>query len=369
MDAAGVVLRQPLRLCFSSYSTAAAADQSSCRKELKFRTSSASICARQRRRATGILSSGFCNQGHLKYYNSNFGPSSSSPAAMLAATNGDKEKAHRNEKASKKMKKKQLKLLKGLSRDLSTFSQMGFGLESDGPLLDQVKGNMISEAAEVMLKQLQKLKADRKELKRKMKEEKARLKAARTRDNVSNCEMSSSESSSDSECGEIVDMNNLKSKQTAPQRVNEEVMTSSAYPIPILPTVITSSESNPFEGRASSSNAEKQCCSLEGEANLAKKIQVCMGGKCKKSGAVPLLDEFQRAVGIEGAVSGCKCMGKCRDGPNVRVSNQFDGDLADKSVKADSLCVRVGMEDVEVIMANFLGPNHNQNRVGFAVAC
>ncbi|KAL6553268.1 hypothetical protein OROGR_007110 [Orobanche gracilis] len=363
MDATGLVLRQPLRLGFSSYSAASAADQSSSLKEFKYRTSSASICARQRRRATGILSSGFCDQDHVKYYNSNFGPSSSSPAAMSASTNGDKDKVHRNDKASKKMMKKQLKLLKGLSRDLSTFSEMGFGLDSHGLLLDQVKGNMISEAAEVMLKQLQKLKARRKELKRKMKEEKTRLKAVRTRDNVFDCEMSSSDSSSDSECGEIVDMNNLKSKQIAPQRVTEEATTSSPYPIPILPTAITPSESLPLEGRAS------PCCSLEGEANLSKKIQVCMGGKCKKSGAVALLDEFQRAVGIEGAVSGCKCMGKCREGPNVRVSNQFDGYLADKSVKADSLCVRVGMEDVEVIVANFLGPNHNQNRVGFAAAC
>ncbi|KAL6538667.1 hypothetical protein OROGR_012655 [Orobanche gracilis] len=371
MNATGVVLRQPLRLCFSSYSTSAAADQSSSRKELRFRTSSASICARQSRRATGILSSGFCDQGQVEYYNSNSGPSSSSPAKRLVATNWDKDKAHRNDKALKMMKKKkkQLKFLKGLSRDVSTFSQMGFGLESDGALVDQVKGNMISEAAEVMLKQLQKLKADRKELKREMKEEKARLKAVRTRDNVFNCEMSSSESSSDGECGEIIDMNNLKSKQAAPQRVNEELTTSPTYPIPILPTVITPAESNPLEGRAYSCNAEKEWCSSEGEVNLSKKIQVCMGGKCKKSGAVALLDEFQRAVGIEGAVSGCKCMGKCRDGPNVRVSNHFGGDLADKSVKADSLCVRVVMEDVEVIVANFLGPNHNQNRVGFAAAC
>ncbi|GFP79743.1 hypothetical protein PHJA_000117900 [Phtheirospermum japonicum] len=360
MDATGVVLRQPLRFPSSSY--AAAAPSSS---ELK--TSTASIVFRRRRPApSGILSSGFCDQGHVKYYNSNFAPSSST-AAMMSAIGGKKEKA-RDDKASKKMKmkKKQLKLLKGLSRDLSNFSQIGFGLDSDGALLDQVKVNMISEASEILLKQLQKLKAEEKEMKRKLKEEKARLKAARMQNIVVGREMSSSssssESSSDSECGEIVDMNNLKQlkRQTNLEQVIEDptttIATTLAYQVPIFPLL----EPNVLDEKC---DAEKTC-----EENLSSgsltKIEVCMGGKCKKSGAGALLEEFQKVVGIEGSVSGCKCMGKCRDGPNVKVS-------ADKCVdKAppNSLCVGVGLEDVGVIVANFLGENNN-NQVGFVAAC
>lgn len=40
--------------------------------------------------------------------------------------------------------KKKLKLLKGLSKDLSTFSQMGFAVDQDQNLLTQVRGKMIS---------------------------------------------------------------------------------------------------------------------------------------------------------------------------------------------------------------------------------
>ncbi|KAL0407401.1 UNVERIFIED_CONTAM: Diacylglycerol O-acyltransferase 3 [Sesamum latifolium] len=151
--------------------------------------------------------------------------------------------------------------------------------------------------------------------------------------------------------------------------------------VPVLPSATIPEESQ----LRSSHNVENECClgtssSFRNTGNLveenvsspscSKKIEVCMGGKCKKSGAGALLEEFQRVVGIEGAVSGCKCMGKCRDGPNVKVLNGFDGGVAvavadadtDASVRgpANSLCIGVGLEDVNMIVANFLGENHNQ---------
>jgi diacylglycerol O-acyltransferase 3, plant len=49
-----------------------------------------------------------------------------------------------------------------------------------------------------------------------------------------------------------------------------------------------------------------------------------MGGKCKKADLMDLLHEFKKKIGGElgGAmVVGCKCMDKCKEGPNVRVSN------------------------------------------------
>lgn len=51
----------------------------------------------------------------------------------------------RKQKKEKVIVKKKLKLLKGLSKDLSTFSGMGFSLDHHHQdLLSQVRGNMIS---------------------------------------------------------------------------------------------------------------------------------------------------------------------------------------------------------------------------------
>lgn len=115
--------------------------------------SSGLVRFRRRRDQNGILSSGFCDQGHLQYYKSSFGSSATAAAAEAAAADGKRmsvvsgkgvKSEKEKEKSLKKTKKKQLKLLKGLTKDLSTFSQMGFGLDSDGKLVDQIKGNMIS---------------------------------------------------------------------------------------------------------------------------------------------------------------------------------------------------------------------------------
>lgn len=84
------------------------------------------------RNILGMSGSGFCDDGHLRYYN---GP---------RCGGGKMEKV--KEKEAKKLKKK-LKLLKGLKKDLSVFSEMGFGLVPDQGLADQVKGKMISVRA------------------------------------------------------------------------------------------------------------------------------------------------------------------------------------------------------------------------------
>ncbi|XP_042040957.1 diacylglycerol O-acyltransferase 3-like isoform X2 [Salvia splendens] len=159
-------------------------------------------------------------------------------------------------------------------------------------LLDRMNGNMIT-----------KVKAEEKEARRRTKEEKA----------VANSEMpssSSSSESSDNECGEAVGMSGAKVKRLP--------IITEAAPAPVSPS---------------------------------KRIEVCMGGKCKKSGAGALLEEFRRAVGAEEAVSGCKCMGKCRDGPNVKLVGP---------AAADSLRIGVGLEDVDVIMAKFFDEHQQQ---------
>lgn len=96
-----------------------------------------------------------------------------------------------------------------------------------------------------------------------------------------------------------------------------------------------------------------------------------MGIKCKKSGAAALLEEFGKVINVEGAVVGCKCLGKCRDGPNVRVLNGADGseaDGADVSIRTplNPLCIGVGLDDVGVIVANFFGDEHYDSGVAAA---
>lgn len=72
---------------------------------------------------------GFSDTGHLEYYNYN-----NKSSGIIRC--GKKENI--KEKEAKKVKNK-LKLLKGLSKDLSTFTNMGFGFNSD-----EVKGSTIT---------------------------------------------------------------------------------------------------------------------------------------------------------------------------------------------------------------------------------
>lgn len=257
----------------------------------------------------------------------------------------------------------------------------------------------VQEAAELLMEQLEKLRAEEKELKKKRKEEKVKLKAERTQTQLE-CDMSSSSSSesSESECGEVVDMNSLKRAQAIPnpdtlQPVHEEAAStpitmstqkgtaielqpSISESVPAVLSTITEEKIDFGRGIQScgSFNSVQESCSgtdsLCREASnvglvkvdSAMKIEVCMGGKCKKSGAVALLEEFQKMVGIEVGVSGCKCMGKCRSGPNVRVQNNIEGVQAggdDVSVRSPTnpLFIGVGLEDVDLIVASVLGEN------------
>lgn len=232
-------------------------------------------------------------------------------------------------KMSKKEKvgsvKKKLKLLKGLSKDLSTFSQMGFAVDQDQNLLDQVRGKMISEAAEVLMKQLEQLKTEEKKLKRKRKQEKAdKLKGKKQ---SSACESSDS---SDSECEEEDECE------------EEEIVQVKDGLLNLMP-VIRSEESSPSPNVGGTD---------DGNGNgMTKRVEVCMGNKCKKSGGGALLEEFQRAMGAEGGVVACKCMGKCRDGPNVRL---FHSDAYHHRTPPNPLCIGVALEDVGAIVGNFV---------------
>ncbi|KAK1591522.1 hypothetical protein Q3G72_009041 [Acer saccharum] len=219
--------------------------------------------------------------------------------------------ARKKNKKEKGAIKKKLKLLKGLSKDLSTFSGMGFTVDHNNDLRAQVQGQMITEAAEMLLKQLEQVRAEEKELKRKRKQEKAMLKS----------QIPSLEST-DSEHG--------SQEETVLCEENKE---------------------KDFQDRSSQLQIQKEETTTS--CNDDKKtIQVCMGGKCKKSGGGALLEEFQRLMVVEGAVDvevvGCKCMGKCKNAPNVKLCNSVD------DTPANPLFIGVGLEDVGGIVANFL---------------
>jgi hypothetical protein len=293
------------------------------------------------RKFSGLLTSGFSDEGHLRYYN---GPAVAVAASLSATKCGGGKKEQVKDVVAKKMKKR-LKLLKGLKKDLSMFSEMGFGLNPDHDLADQVKEKMISEATDLLIQQLQQLKAEEKELKRKKKEEKAKLKA--------NCELSSSDSS-DSECDQVIDMNQLKPKAASSTTVTLQ-------PVDQEPTQLVNQSVNLTEPVSVQIHPAEESVSSDAVQSCAfKKIEVCMGGKCKKSGAANLLEEFQNRVGSEGSVVGCKCMGKCRDGPNVRVlNNAVEAQGVDGSVTAPAnpLCIGVGLADVSLILENFFSGN------------
>lgn len=372
MEVSGVVF-QPLHSLSSAASADAAHVRRSCSLKPSFSGGILRLSSVKPKRSisnsrffgvSANSTSGFCDNGHLEYYN---GPTTTSTCS--AAGRNDKEITS---KKKKKTMKKKLKLLKGLSKNLSTFSDMGFGLDPDHGLADQVKGKMISEATELLLGQLQQLRAEEMELKRKKKEEKAKLETARMQKRMG-CEDSSSSSSSsessDSECGEVVDMSRLKRGTVAsnglqqPQAVISQEATTLAIPsteIQVLGTNVAPCSSQISDHNCCSSNENCSSFPKDIEAS-AKRIEVCMGGKCKKSGAASLLEEFQKAVGGEGAsVIGCKCMGKCRDGPNVRVTN-----AETEKISSNPLCIGVGLDDVGLIVSNFFGGNR-QSELGFA---
>lgn len=227
---------------------------------------------------------------------------------------------------------------------------------------------VVQEAADVILKQLEKLKAEEQE-------EKAKLQAERMAvmsDDDSSSSSSESSQSSDSECGEVIDMNCLRSQPTQQyddsQSAAAQIAAVLAASLQSLPTT------NATEERASEDIVSLQLHKQEKESECrpttsscsSKRVEVCMGNKCKKLGSVVLMEEFTRQMGEEGVVVGCKCMGKCKTAPNVRVMNTAgvegatDG-LCVRTANNNPLCIGVGLGDVTAIVASLLGDTNDFN--------
>lgn len=207
-----------------------------------------------------------------------------------------------------------------------------------------------------MLEQLNQIKVEEKEMKKMKKEEK---KAA--------CKMvcedssSSSSESSKSDCEEpqILRLSDLKTTTTATITTPNPI---SPVPLPLpLPVPLPLPAPAPALVQA-----------IPVEDVSPGKIEVCMGGKCKKAGAMDLLHEFEKKVGGEGeaVVVGCKCMGKCKEGPNVRVSSCGSGTTGTTGMVQgeelirdlrDKLCIGVGLDDVGPIVAHFFGEEEHDD--------
>ncbi|TXG63200.1 hypothetical protein EZV62_010194 [Acer yangbiense] len=279
------------------------------------------------RKCFGRLTCWFSDSGHQQYY--------------VSSRSGTKKKEKEKSSEIKSVKNK-LKLIERLSSDLSSFSLVANDKEIGNNSIDESK---ISDAVELLQAQLQQLRTEQKDLKKKMEEEKAFIKQSKCKS-----DSSSSSESSDSECGEVIDMSRLRSNNGEAQKVLQ------APPLAGPNSLIHQDKTeevvpNPGESCCGSSNGCSN--SINDDAKSSKRIEICMGGKCKKSGAEALLEEFQSKVGAEGAVLGCKCMGKCKTAPNLRVEVQATTMQGSGTSSIDSICIGVGLRDVDTILANF----------------
>ncbi|KAE9455036.1 hypothetical protein C3L33_13072, partial [Rhododendron williamsianum] len=314
-----------------------------------------------RRRRVRVTNSGFSDMGHIQYY-----PSEPTTRGRIRCGSGkidmkniakDKDKDMiKDEK--KMMKKKRLKLVKSLSRDLSMFSDLGFVLDNHG-LDDQFKGNIISEATELLLGQLQQLKAEEEELKRKRKEENAKQKAAARmqKNSTVKCHLLVLRLLNQATVNETTSPLPSTLTEEANAMELQSVIPEEAHATLTIPS--TTNLKPCFSTQTTTTNCNG---GMAGGGTLSvKKVEVCMGGKCKKSGAASLLDEFQRVLGAEASIVGCKCMGKCRGGPNVRILNYsgVQAECLDDSVRVPSnpLCMGVGFEDVGSLWPTFWEKN------------
>lgn len=237
----------------------------------------------------------------------------------------------------------------------------------------------VQEAAQALLTQLEALTAEEIEMMRKQKAERDQPRKAHAKmenedgradeEESSSSSSSSSESSSDSECGEVVSMKDLR--VAAAQQHRTELREELQQRQPLLQVVgcQTAAPMDPQIHLLEWSTMQVEACidaapaitAAPEEATEKTKIEVCMGGKCKKSGAQQLVEAFERVLGADGAVSVCKCLGKCRDGPNVRVvssraaTSTTNEEEAMEDPPTAPICVGVGLQDVQVIVASYFG--------------
>lgn len=330
----------------------------------------------------GRLNARFSDSGHQQYY---------------VSTRREAKKREKEKSSEIKSVKKKLKFIKRLSSDLSLFSLDMYGKESGNSLMNEEKISVrnctffildvlriwfrmndlifissMQEAVQVLQAQLQELRLEQKELKRSMKEQvKTSLKQIKGEHEFMSSSSSSSSESSDSDKGEVIDMIRLRSNLFK-QSENGEAWKEIKERTVARPSLLIQQEELSIGELSSKCSREDSCLRGGGECSSSnsfsndqskriveetstKRIEICMGGKCKKAGAGALLEEFERKAGAECDVLVCKCTGKCKDGPNIRVSDSPNGVQGYARPSINSLCIGVGLDDVDMILANILG--------------
>ncbi|CAM9002927.1 unnamed protein product [Rhodiola kirilowii] len=251
----------------------------------------------------------------------------------------------------KKERKEKRKLVKGLEKDLGLFSAMRFGINPRTGLAGEVHESMIKEAAEVLLKQLQWLReAEEEARKRRRREKKRKEKAMQLLDEDVGSETHTD--SGDGECESSTDFDNSSSKEA--EALGESIVAERVVRVMLKGLDRVKKEercagtSLEFLNVSSDGSHEVQEVPASTEANVAKavgqslihalacqqesklqqtdhlggkKVEICIGGKCRKSGGCQLLEQIHKRAEKEHVeVVGCKCMGKCKNGPNLRLS-------------------------------------------------
>ncbi|KAF6167207.1 hypothetical protein GIB67_029845 [Kingdonia uniflora] len=221
-----------------------------------------------------------------------------------------KEKVKKGKKLERDVVKKKLKFVKELSRNLLRFFDMVADREGSGK---DDHGKTILEATMIILAQLQQLKIEDNKIKRKIKEEKLQLEATP---------------------GEIccpgVESSDIDGEHVLETGVSTNISVTSSPSVPAgqnmsygieVPTKVSLTNTGSLLLNQNVLDGVEICYSAGSSGDIyTERIEVCTGPKCKKYGGEELLEKLKTEHGTN--VVGCKCMGKCRNAPNVRmVSN------------------------------------------------
>ncbi|CAM8998318.1 unnamed protein product [Rhodiola kirilowii] len=256
----------------------------------------------------------------------------------------------------KKERKEKRKLVKGLEKDLAMFAALGFGIESGSRLARQVQGSMMTEAAEVLLRQLQCLREAEEEAKRRRRkqEKKAMIRMMEDLGIKASTDSGDDEKSTDFNSSwkeEYLSRSAVGGNSSAGEAVGQVLLQSLDHDTEVNHVQEEEEEVAQLLITAASPSQQNSTTFRRNKSGT-KKVEICMGGKCKKFGASQVLDKFQSLAAEEEDMNvvGCsKCMGKCKEGPNVRLSSV--------STAATAICSGVQIGDVDALMTSFLDIN------------
>merc|ERR1711915_477132 len=192
--------------------------------------------------------------------------------------------------------KRRLNLLEFISKDLPALATTP--ADASASLTEQVRAEILSDAVNAMMRQLEQAKAERKERKRQLKAQKKALKLAeKQRKNKACCEDSSFDHGR-----EVVDMALLHPTEQVgrilePPEPNQSVLVENP---PNVAEVNEDEKALHVEfAEASDRLGLNSAVSIPVE-EAKSVIKVCMGGKCKKSGSEMLLEAFEEIISKSG---------------------------------------------------------------------